>query len=136
MLVKYSAQHVCVCVFVRVCVCVCVCGVCVRAHAVYTRNCAMDGCNGIKVLMGWKNAWLVSDTCVTYNLMRQFMFHFLMGRCAIMYRYYLTSIEPRCTQNIPFWSIYIKMLKTVPLKLSSHTCTTIFVCRGMHILVD
>ena len=38
----FCSTCVCVCVFVRVCVCVCVC-----AHAVYTRNCAMDGCNGI-----------------------------------------------------------------------------------------
>ena len=29
-------------IFCSTCVCVCV-----RAHAVYTRNCAMDGCNGI-----------------------------------------------------------------------------------------
>ena len=31
-------------IFCSTCVSVCVC---VRAHAVYTRNCAMDGCNGI-----------------------------------------------------------------------------------------
>ena len=43
----------------------------------------MDGCNDILSFEGM-NKCLVHfrHICVTYELMQQLMFHFLMGRCA------------------------------------------------------
>ena len=107
--------------------------------SVYRRNCKQNGCTGVLQFDGQEKCLVhFRHICVTYEVLRQFMLHFLMGR------YICTqsdihssmteplSLEQPCSLSIASLKSYTKMLEM--FHSTQHLHTIISACHGMHTL--